>query len=55
MSDSPAQRPARLCRTPEECYQAGWDDAADMPPLTPSQIAKLTALWRPYIRRNDAA
>ena len=47
-------RPERLCRTPEECYQAGWDDAADMRPLTPTQIAKLVALWRPYIRQHDA-
>lgn len=50
-----AEKPARLCRTPEECFQAGWDDAADHPPLTPAQIANLTALWRPYLRRDDAA
>lgn len=48
-------KPERLCRTPEECWQAGWDDAADMPPLTPTQIAKLTVLLRPYLRRQDDA
>lgn len=58
MSESrktPAATPPRLCRTSEECFQAGWDDAADMPPLTPSQVARLTTLWRPQIDRNTAA
>lgn len=45
----------RLCRTPEECFQAGWDDGADDPPLTDAQIARLTVLWRPYLRRDAAA
>lgn len=50
----PAQKPARLCRTAEECWQAGWDDAADMPPLTHTQVARLTVLLRPYLRRQPA-
>lgn len=49
------EKPARLCRTPEECWQAGWDDGANDPPLTPSQIARLTVLLRPYLRRRDNA
>jgi len=52
---TPTAKPARLCRTPEECFQAGWDDAADCPPLTATQIEKLAVLWRPYIRRDSAA
>lgn len=50
-----AETPPGLCRTPEEIRQAGRDAAANMPPLTPTQIAKLTVLWRPYIDRHDAA
>jgi hypothetical protein len=49
-----AETPRRICRTPAEAFQAGWDDAADDPPLSPAQIARLTALWRPYLRRDAA-
>lgn len=45
------KRPRRICRTPEEAWQAGWEDAgaADLPPLTQAQIDKLVPLLRPYL------
>lgn len=57
MAAAKTQRPPRLCRTPEEAWQAGWDDGADDPPMTDTQIAKLAVLLRPYLRqpRDPAA
>lgn len=46
----PAGRPRRICRTPQEAFQAGWDDGADDPPLTPDQVTRLAALLGPSIR-----
>lgn len=46
--------PRRICRTPEESFQAGWDDGAHDRPLSPAEIAYLATLWRPYFRRNAA-
>lgn len=40
----------RICRTPEEIFQAGWDDGANDPPLTPAQVTRIAALLGPYIR-----
>lgn len=47
---SPQRKPARLCRTPEECFEAGLADAAGDPPLTPAQRTRLAALLGPTIR-----
>lgn len=45
----------RICRTAEEIAQAGWDAAADHPPLTPEQITRIAALIGPHIRASIAA
>lgn len=46
----------RLCRTAEECFQAGWDAAADHPPMTQAQRDRLAALLGPSFRaRRDPA
>lgn len=50
-----ADRPPRLCLTADEIWQAGLADAANDPPLTQAQIDHIAALWRPYLRRPDAA
>lgn len=47
---SPQRKPARLCRTPEECFQAGIEDGAGDPPLTPEQRTRIAALLGPTIR-----
>lgn len=44
-----------ICRTPEESFQAGWDDGADDPPLTQQQVDYLVALNSPYLRPNEEA
>lgn len=49
----PAKR--RICRTPEEAFQAGWDDGANDRPLSPDEIRAIAALMRPYLKRNTAA
>lgn len=46
--------PRRICRTLEEIAQAGWDDAANDPPLTPRQVTRIALLLGPYVR-DDAA
>ncbi len=46
--------PRRLCRTPEEIWQAGWEDGANDPPLTPAQRTRIAALLGPYIRASIA-
>jgi hypothetical protein len=51
---SPA-RPTGMCRTPQDCWDAGWRDGADDPPMTSQQIAKLALLWRLHLRRPDEA
>lgn len=46
----------RICRTPEECFEAGWqacEDRGDR--LTPAKAAQLAAIVRPYLRRDDTA
>lgn len=45
---------ARICRTPQEAFAAGWDDGANDPPLTDEQITRLVALHSPYLRPKDA-
>jgi hypothetical protein len=46
----------RICRTPDEAWQAGWEDGADDPPMTQAQIDRLVHLLRPYlINREQAA
>jgi hypothetical protein len=46
--------PRRICRTAQECFQAGWDDGANDPPLTPAQVTRLAALLGPSIRQAVA-
>lgn len=48
-------RPPRLCHTPDEIWAAGLADAKSDPPLSQAQIDRIAALWRPYLRRPDAA
>lgn len=48
-----------MCRTPEEAFQAGWEepcehgskDPGDCPEcrLTPEEIARIALLMRPYV------
>lgn len=38
-----------ICRTPEECFAAGWEDGADDAPLTQQEIERLVALHAPYL------
>lgn len=38
-----------ICRTPEECYSAGWEDGADDKPLTQEEIEHLTVLHGPHL------
>lgn len=47
--------PRRMCRTPDEAFQAGWDDAANDPPLTPAQRTLIAGLLGPSIRAHIAA
>lgn len=42
--------PRRLCRTPDEIFQAGWDDGAQDAPLSPSERTRIAALLAPHIR-----
>ena len=41
--------------TPEECFQAGWDDGADDKPLTREEIERLVSLHSPYLRPEAKA
>lgn len=45
----------RICRTVAETAQAGWDDGANDPPLTPDQVTRLAALLGPYLRPDAAS
>lgn len=40
---------SRRCRTAAECFQAGWNDGADDPPLTDRQRTQVAALLSRYI------
>ena len=44
----------RLLRTPEECFQAGWDAGANDRPLSRAEIERIAALWRPYYKPSAA-
>ena len=46
---------ARICRTPEECFTAGWEDGADDEPLTPQEIERLVVLHAPYLHTEAEA
>jgi hypothetical protein len=39
----------RLCRTRDEAFAAGWDDAQNDRPLAVGEAARLAALLRPYL------
>lgn len=47
----------RICRTPEECWEAGQEIGRKAPPLSQEQIDKLAPLWRIYLAlpRENAA
>lgn len=44
-----------ICRTPEECLQAGREATVNFPPLTEAQVTRVAALLGPYIRASIAA
>lgn len=48
-------KPRRICRTPQECFEAGLEAGASLPPLTPAQVTRIAALLGPYIRASIAA
>lgn len=43
-----------ICRTPEDCFRAGWEDGADDKPLTQEEIEHLAVLHGPHLRRVEA-
>lgn len=45
----------RRVRTPEEAFQAGWDDGANDRPMSRAEIERIAALWRPYYKPSRAA
>lgn len=47
---SAAEQVARICRTPDDAFAAGWHDGADDPPMTPEQRTRIAALLAPYVR-----
>lgn len=48
-----ADHAARRCRTPQDAFAAGWEDGADDRPLSPQEISRIAALWRPYYRPTE--
>lgn len=48
MADQPTERP--MCRTREEAFQAGYEDAANDRPMSEQEIQRIAALWRPYYK-----
>lgn len=40
---------ATLCRTPDDCFAAGWADGEADKPLTREEIERLAALHSPYL------
>lgn len=47
MAPKPPTR--RLCRTRDEAFAAGWDDAQNDRPLTAGEAARIAVLLRPYL------
>lgn len=45
-------RDGMTCRTPEEAFQAGWDDGADDRPLDDEELTRMVALLGPGIREQ---
>lgn len=45
----------RICRTPQEAFDQGWQDAERDPPLTPEQRTRLAVLLAPYVRLTEEA
>lgn len=44
----------RICRTPEEAFQAGWDDGKRLGErMPPHLIDRMVALHRPYLLPRD--
>lgn len=54
-AEKPA-KPRRICRTVDEAFQAGWDDSQRRQdrPLSPAEIDRIAALWRPYYKPDAA-
>lgn len=52
-SEPPAK--SRRIRTPEEAFQAGWDDGANDRAMSRDEIERIAALWRPYYKPSRAA
>jgi hypothetical protein len=44
-----------ICRTPDESFRAGWEDAAHDRPLSPSEITRLAVLLRPHLDLEEDA
>lgn len=40
------------CRTVDQAFAAGWNDAEDDAPLTTSEVAALVALHARYLNRD---
>lgn len=51
----PAPPAPRICRTREEAFQAGWDDAEYDRPPSEAEVHRIAALWRPYYQPRPAA
>lgn len=39
-----------ICRTPEDAFEAGWEQAAELPPLTDELVDRLASLLGPAYR-----
>ncbi|MGH3095123.1 MAG: hypothetical protein ACRDMV_03885 [Streptosporangiales bacterium] len=44
-----------LCRTNEECFNAGWADGEDDEPMTQQEIERMLALHGRYLRPEEVA
>lgn len=48
--------PRPMCRTPDECFEAGWADGEALGErLSPAQRDRIAALIRPHLNRDDEA
>ncbi|MQY04135.1 hypothetical protein [Actinomadura macrotermitis] len=52
---TPDEPTRRICRTPEDAFQAGIEDAKYDRPLSSAEIARLVALLRPYLGSETRA
>jgi len=54
MAGQRGERPARLCRTAAECFQAGWDDGVNDEPTTQAERDRLVQLLGTSMRQRKA-